>query len=60
VATQGLCGWGFFYCGVIEKGVKDLVRRNGVFIVVLVLFYIFCIDMEAFIGVEVRHFILVL
>jgi hypothetical protein len=60
VAAQGLCGWGFVYCGVIEKGVKELVRKYGVFIVEVVFFYIFCVDMEAFIGVEVRPFVLVL
>jgi len=46
--------WGF------KKGVKELVRKYGVFIVEVVFFYIFCIDMEAFIGVEVRPFVLVL
>jgi len=46
--------WGF------KKGVKELVWKYGVFIVEVVLFYIFCVDMEAFIGVEVRPFVLAL
>jgi hypothetical protein len=46
--------WGF------KKGVKELVWKYGVFIVEVVFFYIFCVDMEAFIGVEVRPFVLVL
>jgi len=46
--------WGF------KKGVKELVRKYGVFIVEVVFFYIFCVDMKAFKGVEVRPFVLAL
>jgi hypothetical protein len=40
--------WGF------KKGVKELVPKYGVFIVEVVFFYVFCVDTEAFIGVEVH------
>jgi hypothetical protein len=50
---------GFLFMG-FKKGVKELVRKYGVFIVKVVFVYIFCVDMEAFIGVEVRPFVLVL
>ena len=60
MAAQGLSGWGFVYCGVFKWGVKELVQKYGVFIVEVVFFYIFCVDMEAFTGVEVRPFVLVL
>jgi len=60
VAAQGLSGLGVYLLWSFKKGVKELVRKYGVFIVEVVFFYIFCVDMEAFIGIEVRPFVLVL
>jgi len=51
---------GVYLLWCFKKGVKVLVLKYGVFIVEVVSFYIFCVDMEAFIGVDMRPFVLVL
>ena len=35
-----------------KKGVKELVRKYGLFIVEVVFFYIFCVNMEASISTQ--------
>jgi hypothetical protein len=57
---RGQVGGVFLWVVGFKKGVKELVQKFGMFIVKVVFVYVFRVDMEAFICVEVSPFVLVL